>query len=653
MSRAVTGSSSNFEGLDGKYGQVVALDVAARTPPRAAEALAVVTRETTAALCSNRKHIPHPVVPGTRRDLVSQDTAPGVPKAAAIVSVMLEVPIIAEDNSPQVIPGLVQGEILPDWNVAPSQSRILEAGIQPTTDAFLQSSPTPTDIPPVPTKPSPPSRPEFTTFITTITRAPVTRTILDTTTLTQTITLPVPPPPPSSTTPPPGGVWNPPVDFANLDCFGILKYGFGKSNLKVVHGIPPSASASVPVSSPAPTGTLEWTNEMSAIEAFYPKGSINPGNSPQGGADFYANPLPALKNAQNVTFGYSVFLPVDFEPVKGGKLPGLYGGKTGCSGGDAALDCFSTRLMWRAKNDGELYLYAPKDKQTDRVCNTPPRSICEADYGLSIGRGSFKFTPGQWTHVSQTVVLNTPGRQDGYFTLDVNGKRVLNLQGLYYRQMAANEEEDEHEEQIQSTPTPRVGLDSTSANGGNASGQDTGTPNPSPNVERPPAFGEDEGLLGHILLSPPTNSGSAPAAGVWHAPGRHAVFLAPNPRLGHQHQRRHDVRPSPPLAPVFEAPVPPSPLRPDVEDYALTVTKVLGPPTITVLSRVTETRFATIAAQPTPSVVNFATKSKVPGFSGIFFRQVCFTFFGGHEQNFATPKDQKMWFKDFELVVNE
>jgi hypothetical protein len=29
------------------------------------------------------------------------------------------------------------------------------------------------------------------------------------------------------------------------------------------------------------------------------------------------------------------------------------------------------------------------------------------------------------------------------------------------------------------------------------------------------------------------------------------------------------------------------------------------------------------------------------------------TFFGGHEQKFATPKDQNVWFKDFELVVNE
>jgi hypothetical protein len=256
------------------------------------------------------------------------------------------------------------------------------------------------------------------------------------------------------------------------------------------------------------------------------------------------------------------------------------------------------------------------------VCNTPPRSICEADYGLSIGRGSFKFAPGQWTHVSQTVVLNTPGEQDGYFTLDVNGKRVMDLQGVYYRQTATGDEEDEDEdEEAQSASTHGSGLDMSSANGGDASGQDVGTPNP--NEESP--LDEGGGLLGHILLAPssqppqpPTSSPDSPKLEAWPAPGRLPVFLAPNPHLQRRAapQRRSDI-PKPPLPPR-----PPSPVRPDSEGYAYTVTRVLKPATITVLSRVTKTHFATIAVQPTPAVVNFATKNKVPGFNGIFFRCV-------------------------------
>lgn len=33
----------------------------------------------------------------------------------------------------------------------------------------------------------------------------------------------------------------------------------------------------------------------------------------------------------------------------------------------------------------------------------------------------------------QTVVLNTPGKQDGAFALDVNGKRVIDKHGVFYR----------------------------------------------------------------------------------------------------------------------------------------------------------------------------------------------------------------------------
>lgn len=96
-------------------------------------------------------------------------------------------------------------------------------------------------------------------------------------------------------------------------------------------------------------------SESSVMQLLYPANSIDPANKPQGGAEFYASPID-LSDARNVTMGYSVFFPENFDWVLGGKLPGLYGGHTGCSGGNAALDCFSTRLMWRQDGAGELYL---------------------------------------------------------------------------------------------------------------------------------------------------------------------------------------------------------------------------------------------------------------------------------------------------------
>jgi hypothetical protein len=88
----------------------------------------------------------------------------------------------------------------------------------------------------------------------------------------------------------------------------------------------------------------------------YPAGEF--GTS--GGAQFY-------KNFSEGALGTAAFLEYDvmfedgFDAVRGGKLPGLYGGGRSCSGGHPAEDneCFSVRLMWRADFNGVSYMYVP------------------------------------------------------------------------------------------------------------------------------------------------------------------------------------------------------------------------------------------------------------------------------------------------------
>ena len=59
--------------------------------------------------------------------------------------------------------------------------------------------------------------------------------------------------------------------------------------------------------------------------------------------------------------------------------------------------------------------------------------MCDRSYGLSIARGSFSFSRGAWAHVSQTVVLNTPGVQDGGFVLEVDGRVAIYRTDVLYR----------------------------------------------------------------------------------------------------------------------------------------------------------------------------------------------------------------------------
>ncbi|KAJ7063641.1 hypothetical protein C8F01DRAFT_85895 [Mycena amicta] len=425
---------------------------------------------------------------------------------------------------------------------------------------------------------------------------------------------------------PTGTTWSAPARMSDLSAFNVLKFAGQTTNLRLVDGIPATAT-STPTSSPSPTsgssggilglvnvpglGALlqanpasppqpsqansaytTWDNKTTVIQLFYPARSVNPGakDSPKGGAEFYASPLP-IKTSRSVTMEYSAFFPDGFNWVQGGKLPGLYGGKMGCSGGDAALDCFSTRLMWRKNGQGELYLYADKDKQTSALCRAPG-SECNAKYGFSIGRGSFSWATGMWTHVAQTVTLNTPGEQDGVFTLVVNGKQVIHREDICYRDLPPNSSP------TQSPPAPSPTTSSTDGGLGGILG---------------PILGGVGGLIGitrrwMALPDAVPFSIAQPTA----VPQRLLLLAGPEGVI-----LVHDALPSPGSLEF----------SPDQDSAD---------------SSNTTTVYPTMA----PSSEQAAPRSEPVSFSGIFFS----TFFGGQGPEWATPDDQYTWFKDFSLV---
>lgn len=80
-----------------------------------------------------------------------------------------------------------------------------------------------------------------------------------------------------------------------------------------------------------------------SLIAKYPKESYTFTHEPKGGFSFYAKGPIDLDDAKEVTFGYSVFFPKDFEFNRGGKLPGLC--KLKCSVSTLAFISLSGR--WR------------------------------------------------------------------------------------------------------------------------------------------------------------------------------------------------------------------------------------------------------------------------------------------------------------------
>ena len=182
-------------------------------------------------------------------------------------------------------------------------------------------------------------------------------------------------------------------------------------------------------SGPAVDGKFGWHNVTVSTDSGrtvarvrYPKGSYNPGAMARmgraaGGAGFRLK--LGLPHSDTVRLSYYLRFAPDFRFVKGGKLPGLGGGK-GNTGGRIpdGSDGFSSRLMWREGAEGEVYAYLPDSRS----------------WGTSLGRGSWRFTPGAWHHMEQTLRINTPGKADGEITVRQDGKQVYRSGGLKFRE---------------------------------------------------------------------------------------------------------------------------------------------------------------------------------------------------------------------------
>ena len=165
-------------------------------------------------------------------------------------------------------------------------------------------------------------------------------------------------------------------------------------------------------------------SEASFLRISFPKGSATRSlsrkeNLPEGGAQFLTTvPVFPKGGVEEATLTYSVRFAKGFDFVKGGKLPGLFGGKR-ISGKDYPTgdDGFSTRLHWRANGDGQIKAYLP----------------VKGGSAPEFGTRSFRFQPGKWHNIRQKVVFNNPRQANGRLQMWFDGKLVINEKKILYR----------------------------------------------------------------------------------------------------------------------------------------------------------------------------------------------------------------------------
>lgn len=165
------------------------------------------------------------------------------------------------------------------------------------------------------------------------------------------------------------------------------------------------------------------------LEVFYPQGSYSPSRSSgSGGIGFFASPRNVFMS-DDVRLEYEVKFHPSFDPVFGGKLPGLFIGHgtsrqdmTGASGG-VHSNSSSIRISWRKNFQAEAYVYLPQPQHPDyyQIQGFIKNNV----YGDSLWRGMLNFERDAWNKVSLRVKLNgfesdeTP-KTDGLLELSIN-----------------------------------------------------------------------------------------------------------------------------------------------------------------------------------------------------------------------------------------
>jgi hypothetical protein len=160
-----------------------------------------------------------------------------------------------------------------------------------------------------------------------------------------------------------------------------------------------------------------YFQDTKTLVSIFPPGIF--GNE-ESGFSFGAKLTPSIKK----TISYEVMFPENFDFVRGGKLPGICGGRH-ASGGNPAIGTngFSARLMWR--KDGRLVSYVYHVGQNDRYGD---------DFQWLRPDGNALFLKkGVWHKIKMIIRMNSILKKNGSIEGYVGEKRAFIKNDLVFR----------------------------------------------------------------------------------------------------------------------------------------------------------------------------------------------------------------------------
>ena len=159
-----------------------------------------------------------------------------------------------------------------------------------------------------------------------------------------------------------------------------------------------------------------------SLRIYYPKGKSGPRKS---GAQWK---LRLNAKYDEIYCAYSIKFQDAFDFARGGKLPGLAGGKANTGGNRPdGTDGWSARMMWRHSGSIEQYMYYPDQRR--KWGEDFPWGVDTWDV--------LHFEPGVWYTVEHHIKMNTPSRADGLIECWLNGQPTLKVSNLRFRDTSA------------------------------------------------------------------------------------------------------------------------------------------------------------------------------------------------------------------------
>jgi len=133
--------------------------------------------------------------------------------------------------------------------------------------------------------------------------------------------------------------------------------------------------------------------------------------------------VPFPGPVEHASLSYEAFFPELFDFVKGGKLPGIAGGR-GNTGGmvPTGFDGWSVRFMFKEQGTICAYLYTVTMKEI----------YGDKKFLETIGEPVYLKT-GDWNKITLTITMNSPEKEDGIVTARLNEDGLLKLNSECFR----------------------------------------------------------------------------------------------------------------------------------------------------------------------------------------------------------------------------